>query len=271
MNPLAAAVVLSLLAAEDEAGRMSPDALVIAGHRVHVHASEELHPDALAGLARPGVTLWLHTRSNALFPATVERLRRFSEAWVQLRAPVLPAHALSLSRAPNAGVWLRDARARPKDVARLGVRRVAVDVSGAFDDGAADRVQGASRVQWVPHELDVDGFGRFLQLRATGAVVLAANAAVPTCDVAAEATARATFVVDTLEAALAAARCGAKVRLRVDPGVPNEVLVRLFRASPDAQLEVHVGADQRKAMRTRQLLERLEAASGSVMRRRQTR
>src|SRR6266700_7350782 len=74
----------------------APTALAPQGTRVHVKASEDLDPDRLRALARPGVTVWLSTRSNLLKVSTMENLNRFDGAFIQLRAPVTQSQARAL-------------------------------------------------------------------------------------------------------------------------------------------------------------------------------
>ena len=59
MNGLAVGVWLALAAA-------GPEPLQLPGFRLHLVLSEELEPDRLEALARPGVVLWLMTRSSQL-------------------------------------------------------------------------------------------------------------------------------------------------------------------------------------------------------------
>lgn len=76
----------------------SPDALIGRSVPVHVVASEELEPDVLRALARPGVTLWLTTRSNTLRESTLDTLNRFEASWVQLRLPLAHVDGAALAR-----------------------------------------------------------------------------------------------------------------------------------------------------------------------------
>lgn len=243
----------------------SPEAWAIPGHRVHVIASESLNPDSLGALARPGVVLWLETRSNALLPATVERLAGFEESWVQVRSPVLPAHAALLRKAHRAGIWVSGVEQLASTMGQLGVRRVALDHSGAIDESVFTRMQQArpARVQWRAPSVDLSGFGRFLQL--PGQKTLVVTTPSPSCDQSPRSRlGEITVEVDSVASAQAMAACGWRVRVRVKPQVEDATLATLFRTVPNAELEVLVGSDERQAMAARRLLERLERASGSV-------
>ncbi|MBX5484953.1 MAG: hypothetical protein IRZ16_24310 [Myxococcaceae bacterium] len=227
-------------------------------------ASEELDADALGALARPGVVLWLRTRSNTLSPAVSEKLRRFEEAWVEVRPPLRPTQLDALAKAPRAGLWLRNVADLGPAVTRLGVRRLAVDVVGNLDEATGDRVRaaGVDRVRWSPAAIDLESFARFAQMPAQKSLVLLRGASIPRCE------ARSVEVLAMVEVLVpppevpALASCGFGARVPVEPDVDESVLSRIFQQMPTAELEVQVGADDRRAMRTRQLLERLEAASG---------
>lgn len=260
MTALPLMIALAIFGADPEV--KGPGTLVTAGHRVHLYASEDLHPDSLASLARPGVVLWLSTRSNALPAVTVERLRRFGEAWIELRAPILKVHASMLERAPKAGLWFRASDARVEVASLAGVRRVAVEISGPFDEAALLRAEDAARVNWSPASADLEGFSRLMQMRGVKTLFVAPGVRPPACEAVMPPAARVIFRVRSLDDAVALSRCGAKVRVAVDVSVTEAELMRLFAASPGAELELEVGDDERRAVRVRQVLERLERASG---------
>jgi hypothetical protein len=110
------------------APRPVPEGWVLPGYRVHVFASEELPVDALRNLVRPGVTLWLQTRSNMLRSSTLDTLRRAESAWVQLRPPLVRAHWDQLAKLPGVGVWVDAAALGDRGMDRRGPHRLAVEV-----------------------------------------------------------------------------------------------------------------------------------------------
>ncbi|MHB8878917.1 MAG: hypothetical protein ACYC8T_34885, partial [Myxococcaceae bacterium] len=159
---LASAVLLACLSQAPRPGGLS-----LPSFRLSVLASEDLDPDRLRPLSRPGVTLWLSTRSNTLRESTVENLARFAEAWVQLRPPLTRAQAHGLSRAPRAGALLFAGDLGGEGLHLLGPRRLAVQLTGALDESLAARL-AAARPQvtyWEPQEeVDLLSFALFRQL-----------------------------------------------------------------------------------------------------------
>ena len=119
----------SLVVEEDARSRTAPSDFVLLGYRVHVFASEDLDPDALRRLVRPGVTLWLQTRSNMLRASTVDTLRHAEVAWVQLRPPVLQVHWDQLGKLPRAGVWLDPRHVAGQGMGRRGSHPLALEVT----------------------------------------------------------------------------------------------------------------------------------------------
>lgn len=113
---------------DTEAPRPTPGEWVLPGYRVHVFASEELPVDALRSLVRPGVTLWLQTRSNMLRGSTLDTLRRAESAWVQFRPPVVRAHWDQLAKLPGVGIWVDAADVGGRGLERRGPHRLAVEV-----------------------------------------------------------------------------------------------------------------------------------------------
>lgn len=245
---------------------LAPTAIAGPGHRVHLYVSEELDADVLGSLAKRGVVLWLQMRSNALKPAVEDKLRRFGEAWVEVRAPLLPTHVASLAKAPKAGLWLRRVAELTPAMTTLGVKRISVDVVGPLEAGASDALASAKveRVRWAPPVVDLEAFGRFAQLPAEKALVLPTGAAIPACE--SRLSLGQVEVIAAPAQVRAAIRCGLGVRVVVEPESDDRLLAEIFRVAPSAQLEIRVGADERRATRTRRLLERLEAASGPSQR-----
>ena len=173
----AVAVLLAALLAQ--APGPGPTALTLPGYRLHLVVDESVDADTLRALAGSGTVLWLRTRSNMLRDSTVEAVARFPEAYVQVRPPLLEAHASQLRRAPRAGVWL-GAESLEKGTGwhhRLGPRPVAVDVRGPLDTEVAGRVAALrpARVTWLPGEADatLGGWGELARLPGAKVLVLA--------------------------------------------------------------------------------------------------
>ena len=141
---------------EDAAGpRPLPSEFVLTGYRVHVFASEDLEPDALRRLVRPGVTLWLQTRSNMLRSSTVDTLRRAETAWVQLRPPVLRPHWDQLGRLPRAGAWVEPRHALGAGMGRRGAHPLALEVTSPTPADALRKLRPLATVFRLPVTAEV--------------------------------------------------------------------------------------------------------------------
>jgi hypothetical protein len=80
VTPWAAVVGWTLIA-------VAPEPLTLPGFRLHLVVSEDVEPDRFEALARPGVVLWLETRSNILKRSVAERLGRAEACYVRVRPP----------------------------------------------------------------------------------------------------------------------------------------------------------------------------------------
>jgi hypothetical protein len=242
--------------------RGAPDELIARSLKVHVVVDEELDPDRLRGLARPGVAAWVHTRSNTLRDSLLENLARFDEAWVELRGPLSRADAAQFSRAPRVGPWLAlDALALAG--ALPGARRVAVQLSdAALDEGTLERLLRArpAVLAWAPAApVDLLQWGLFLQ--APGRKVLIATAATllpSSC----EGRSPAEPSVEVHVARLLAASsplfpCGRGARVVVEPDVDRWLVQSLVVRDPSVELVLELGADAERASSARALLEGL--------------
>ncbi|MGA9523625.1 MAG: hypothetical protein WBV82_19340 [Myxococcaceae bacterium] len=246
------------------AGERAPGVAAPVSLRVHVTASEDLDPDALRALSRPGVVLWLRTRSNALRTSTVERLARFGEAYVELRSPVSQRQVEQLRRVPAAGIWGRGRSLRTEDLTRVGMRRVAWSTSGALDELESTwRAFHPVRVRWgAPQQVVLAAWARLGQLPGAVTVSLPPGE-VPSCEERAEGVPggrSVRFVARSPDEARSLARCGFGVVLVVEPSASAPSLLELFREIPFLELEVDVGADVQKARVLRALIEGLGRA-----------
>jgi hypothetical protein len=248
----------ALLAVLLTAGGQPPRAVVSPDLRVHLLVSEDLDPDSLSALGRPRAVLWLTTRSNTLRRSTARAVARFSEAWVEVRPPLSPAQVESFSPAPAAGLWLRGMVAPGDWISRLGVRRWAAEVQGPVPESLWRR-RGLGRLGWAPGELDLASFGRATAAGVPLTLLPPAGRPPPECAERWPSAGRVTVRAAGVAEGRAWARCGFRVRLPVPPTITDEALVDLLRLMPLLELEVEVGADDRRALAARRLLERLEA------------
>jgi hypothetical protein len=108
----------------------SPTSIALPAYQAHVFASEELGPDALRKLIRPGVTLWLDTKTNMLRESTLEVLRaNRGRAFVKLKAPLVDAHQRRFATLPS-GVWVDGAELDKLSLHWIGSRPIAIELNG---------------------------------------------------------------------------------------------------------------------------------------------
>lgn len=240
----------------------APQQVVASGLRLHVIAHEDLDPDALRALARPGTTLWLRTRSNTLRESTIDTLAQFDGAWVELRPP-LEARTLSqLARAPAAGLWLRlGEKAAPPPV-RPGPRRVAVSLAGPLGPERAAAIAALSPavVDWrAGAHTDLLAWGLFKNL--PGKLLFRPDAdAVTPVDCARpgrQSVAVAVHVALLISLGTDAFPCGKGARIQVSADTESWVLQAVHLRDPSAELEIEVGVDLARVRKARKLLDAL--------------
>ncbi len=239
--------------------RGAPEAFVGPAPRVHVRVHEDLDPDRLRELARPGVTLWLSTRSNTLRASTLENVARFDTAWVQLRAPLTPTDARTLSKLPAAGAWVKaDALSA---VGRF--RRIAVSLEGPLDEALLSKVSAAkpAEVRWAPQgPIDLLSWGELRRLPGRRIVAAQPQSLLPVKCESRRAGDPSTelHVASLLALSSDVYPCGTGTRVVVQPEVETWLLQSLIVRDPSVELVVEVGADSPRALATRGLLERLQ-------------
>ena len=240
----------------------SPPGLVVTGHRVHVEAHEDLDPDRLRALARPGVILWLRTRSNTLRESTLEHLGRFDEAFVQVRPPLTAGDARALTRHPRVGAWIDEAAWPPAQGRPARVALLAVEVAGVWDEPRSARVQALrpQLVRWSPAAApDVMAWGLFRQTPGRRVVAL------PTQALLATRCARRSHDEPALEidaATLLALSsdvfpCGAGVRVVLRPDFDLSLLQGWLVREPSLELVLRPGLDDAAAGQTARFLDAL--------------
>jgi hypothetical protein len=230
----------------------SPEAVVPPGLRVHVRASEDLDPDRLRSFARPGVTLWLLTRSNQLRASTLENLNRFDAAFVRVKPPFNDDRLLD--KAPRAGVWVDEAALA--SVARVrGPRPLAVDVAGPLDDArtAALRAAKPDVIDWAaPAEPDLLMWGLFRSL--PGHKLVASEHPLP-CEARLDREPAAHVNVASLLALSASAfPCGPGPRITIAADTDLWLVQSIVVKDPSAELELNA-PDDATARRVAKLLD----------------
>lgn len=240
----------------------APTELAASLVRVHVRAHERLDVDQLRALARPGVTLWLHTDTNTLKVSTVENLTRFDMAWVELRGPLKPVDAAVFSKLPKVGAWVS---LSALDVAgRLpGARRLAVAVEGPLSEADFERLRRArpSEVRWATSgPLDLLTWGQFRGLPGRRVIAASPDALLPVA--CAQRTAAdpssELHVASLLSLSSDVFPCGTGTRVIVTPTTEPWLLQSLLVRDPSVELVLDVGADPRAALGARKLLDQLQ-------------
>ncbi len=243
----------------------SPETIAPPSLVVHVRAHEDLEPDTLRRLARPRVTLWLETKSNVLRASTLEHLRRFDAVFVRMRAPVNDAQVRALGSAPRAGVWLDASQLEGKGVARvLGPRPLAVQVRGAIDEAAFDRLRRARPewVEWVaPDEVDVLAFSLLKGLPGRRVVSLEPGGLpARACAGADDGPASRAHLATLLALGAPAFPCGRSPIVVLSTDTDRWLIQSLVVKDPTAELELDIGADEAAAKKAVALLDELGLA-----------
>jgi hypothetical protein len=258
---MAALVLFALAQVQGPLPPRAPRDFVAPAARVHVRAHEDLEPDRLRELARPGVVLWLATRSNTLRASTIENVARFDVAWVQLRAPLAPVDARVFSRLPHAGAWVA-AGDLGLETRLPGARRVAVELSGAFDEAAIERLQRVkpAELRWTPAgTVSLLEWSLFAQLSGRRVVVSRPDQLLPVrCDRrGAGEPAQEVHIASLLSLSADAFPCTLGTRVVVQPHVERWLLQSIVTRDPSAEVVVEVGASSLLALATRELLDQL--------------
>ncbi len=260
---MTAAVLLALAAAALGAEPRplpagSPPEVIIAATRVHVFADEALESDYLRLLARPGLVLWLSTRSNTLKASTLDTLALFQESWVELRSPINPAALSQLNRLPRTGIMLGPSSV--KDARVLGPRRVAVRWNQPLDDVSAQLLARA-RPAWVfwtpPAEVDALSWGLFKKLPGRKLFAPPAGSPHVPCvetDLPNE-PALLEHATTLMSGQGASFPCGRGPWVELSPSAEPWVVQSVLVSTPSAELRVVIGADQKASVALRKLLD----------------
>lgn len=248
-----------------------PSGLVLPPVRLHVVVDDDVDPDALRGLAQPGTTVWLETRSNMLRESTVEALAGFDSVFVRVRPPLLEPQLRQLRRLPRAGLWIRLADADALRVFRLGPRPLAVEGRGVLD---AERIAELgslrpSEVQWEG-AVNPDVWSALATLRGRKVVHLSGEGAWPctedgNADPVPPPALRGLWLGATTDAPEGLLHrplpaCGLPLRVRL-LGPPSDAeLARIFSRRPLTELEVAVESDPESVRAVQRLQARLAAA-----------
>ncbi len=218
-----------------------PEALVLPGFRLHLETTEDVEPDRLEALARPGVVLWLRTRSNLVKRSVAERLGRAESSYVQVRQPL--GAAVREQFGPRVHPWVGLQGLDAAAFRRWAPVGTAVDVVGALSVEGAQAVQTLrpQAVRWQP-----DGEPTPEEwMRAAGfhGLEVHPTAVLPTCQRPLKGGARIRLRVPVQQAASSASGCGFALRLEVPASISEPELKELLVRFPGAELWTHVDND----------------------------
>ncbi len=251
-----AAVAWLLLAASP-----GPEVLVLPGFRLHLETSEDVEPDRLEALARPGVVLWLRTRSNLVKRSVAERLGRAESSYVQVRQPLGAAVREQFGPRVHPLVALEGL-----DVSafrRWAPVGTAVDVVGALSADGAQALQTLrpQAVRWQP-----DGEPTAEEWARTGGfhgLEVHPTAGLPACQRPFKGGGRIRLRVPVQQAESSASGCGFALRLEVPVSITEAELKQLLVHFPGAELWTRVDNDT-DAMAAAALVAVLTAAVPAV-------
>jgi hypothetical protein len=235
-----------------------PEPLTLPGFRIHLELSEDLEPDRLEALARPGVVLWVQTRSNLLKRSVAERLGRAEASYVQLRPPLGEGVRQQFSGPVQPWVALEGL-----DVAayrRWAPGGTAVEVAGALTEERLGRLRALrpQMVRWRPEEAPT-GEEWARAARLAGLEVHAAGP-LAACVHPLKGAERIRLRVPAAEADAAAAGCGFALRLEVSLATAEADVRTLLVQWPGAELWARVG-NEADAVAAASLVRLLAAAA----------
>lgn len=217
----------------------APEPLTLPGFRLHLELSEDIEPDRLEALARPGVVLWLETRSNLLKRSVAERLGRTDATYVRVRPPL------------GDGVWQQFAgRVQPWVVLegldvpayrRWAPGGTAADVVGALSEEQLARLRALrpQAIRWRPEVVPTPEEWARTQ-RLSGLEVHPGTPLVA-CARPWKGAERIRLRVPASEADSSAAGCGFALRLEVPLTISEPELQALLVQTPGAELWARVG------------------------------
>ncbi len=235
MNGWALAVWLALAAA-------GPEPLQLPGFRLHLVLSENLEPDRLGALARPGVVLWLTTRSNLLKRSVAERLGRSESSYVQVRQP-LGQPGLQEQFTPRVHPWVELRGLDVQSYRRWAPGGTAVELSGALTEERLAELLAlrAAAVHWRPEETPApEEWARAVRLPG---LEVRPPLPLPPCTRVLKGAERIRLRVPAAVAESTAAGCGFALRLEIPSSITEADVRELLVKFPGAEFWTEVKGD----------------------------
>ena len=227
------------------ASASGPETLTLPGFRLHLEVPEEIGPDRLEELVRPGVVLWLQTSSNALKRSVAERVERAEVAYVQVHPPL----AASVGEFFGARVhpWVALEGLDVSSYRRWAPLGTAVDVEGVLSEERA-RALGALRplaIRWRPAAAPAEG--EWARTRELGGLEVRPLAPLPACARPLPGAQRVRLRLPVADADSSASGCGFALRLEVPVSLSEVELRTLLVQHPGAELWAAVRNDDEAA------------------------
>ena len=235
MRPWAVVACLALSGA-------APEPLTLPGFRLHLALSEDVEPDRLELLARPGVVLWLETRSNVLKRSVVERLARADTSYVEVRPP-FAGDAVRQQFQGRVHPWVALEGLDTASYRRWAPPGTAVEVTGPISEEALSQLRALHPqvVRWHPNEAPTpDAWARWAHL--PGLEVVAPDR-LPPCGRPLKGAERIRLRIPAALADLTASGCGFALRLEIPLSLSEAELRSLLVQHPGAELWARVGSE----------------------------
>lgn len=218
-----------------------PEPLTLPGFRLHLQLSEDLEPDRLEPLARPGVVLWVETRSNLLKRSVAERLGRAEASYVQFRLP--PGEGVRQQFVGRVQPWVALEGLDVLAYRRWAPGGTAVEVVGALTEERQTSLRALHPlvVRWTPE--GPPSPEEWARAQRLAGLEVHPGAALPPCPTPLKGAERMRLRVPAVEAASSGAGCGFALRLEVPLSISEPELQSLLVQSPGAELWARVGSE----------------------------
>jgi hypothetical protein len=218
-----------------------PEPLTLPGFRLHLQLSEDIEPDRLETLARPGVVLWVETRSNLLKRSVAERLGRSDASYVQLRPP--PGEGVRQQFGGRVKPWVALEGLDIAAYRRWAPGGTAVELVGALTEErlASLRALHPLAVRWQPAAAPAPE--EWARAQRLPGLEVHAEAPLAACERPLKGAERIRLRVPVAQADSSAAGCGFALRLEISPSISEQELQSLLVQSPGAELWARVGSE----------------------------
>lgn len=236
----------------------APEPLTLPGFRIHLEVSEDIEPDRLEGLARPGVVLWLQTRSNLLKRSVAERLGRADASYVQLRPPL--GDGVRQQFSGHLQPWVALEGLDVGAYRRWAPGGTAVDVAGALTEERLGSLRALrpQTVRWRPDEAPTPE--EWVRANRLAGLEVHPGAVLAGCGRPLRGAERIRLRVPAAEAESSAVGCGFALRLEVPLAISEAELRALLVQSPGAELWARVD-NEANAVAAEALVRLLAAAT----------